>query len=760
MTHDFAISRRDLLKAGGALIVYVGLLPQARLALAAATGKPPGSLATATALDAWIRINADGTVTVFTGKVEIGQGITTALAQVVAEELDVSLDRLRLVTADTERTPNEGYTSGSWSMVMSGTALRFAAAQARFILLRMAAAELGAPHDQLQVQDGTVTLPGSQQHTTYWDLMGGRFFRYRVTGTVPPKPPAAHRIVGTAVPRLDIPAKVSGGMAYVQDLRLPGMVHARVVRSPSYGAKLLSFDEAAVAGMPGVLKIVRNGSYLAVIAEKEWQAIQAHDKLAQSATWEERPTLPAEEQLYDFLVNLPTEDSVILDKPPAHTAAAARRFEATYHRPYVMHGAIGPSCAVGLWQDEALTVWTHSQGVYPLRRSIAEMLRLPDGRIRCIHMEGSGCYGQNGADDAAADAALLARALPGRPVRVQWMRQDEHSWEPYGPAMVMRAHAAVDGDGTIEEWNYEVWSPTHSARPDGSALLMPQWDLEPPGTPPPSAPIPQPQGGGDRNAIPLYDVPSGRVVHHFIPAVTLRSSALRSLGAYANIFAIESFMDELATSVGADPVDYRLRHLKDPRGAEVIKAAADRFGWSNYAAQPGHGRGFGWARYKNEAAYTAVAAEVAVDHTSGHVRVLRVVAADDSGEIVNPDGVRNQIEGGIVQATSWTLKEAVRFDRTRITSRDWSSYPILTFPEVPAEVEVVLVDRPGQPFLGTGEAAQGPTVAAIANAVANATRVRIRELPLTPARVLAALQQAAAQPSSGSAPAAGSGASR
>jgi nicotinate dehydrogenase subunit B len=418
MTHDLAISRRDLLKAGGALIVSVGLLPQARLALAAATGQPPGSLATAAALDAWIRINADGTVMAFTGKVEIGQGITTALAQVVAEELDVSLDRLRLVTADTERTPNEGYTSGSWSMAMSGTALRFAAAQARFILLRMAAAELGAPHDQLQVQDGTVMLPGSPQHTSYWDLMGGRFFRYRVTGTVPPKPSAAHRLVGTAVPRLDIPAKVSGGVAYVQDLRLPSMVHARVVRAPSYGATLLSFDAAAVAAMPGVLKIVRNGSYLAVIAEKAWQAIQAHDKLVQSATWEARPTLPAAGQLYDFLINLPTEDAVVLDKPPAHTAAAARRFEATYHRPSVMHGAIGPSCAVGLWQDDALTVWTHAQGVYPLRRSIAGMLRLPDGRMRCLHMEGSGCYGQNGADDAAADAALLARALPGRPVRV------------------------------------------------------------------------------------------------------------------------------------------------------------------------------------------------------------------------------------------------------------------------------------------------------------------------------------------------------
>jgi CO/xanthine dehydrogenase Mo-binding subunit len=465
------------------------------------------------------------------------------------------------------------------------------------------------------------------------------------------------------------------------------------------------------------------------------------------------------------LTGLPTQDQIIFDKRSSRAGSAVHRIEATFHRPYTMHASIGPSCAVGLWKENALTVWTHSQGVYPLRSSIAEMLSIPEGRIRCIHLEGSGCYGHNGADDAAADAALLAQALPGRPVRVQWMRGDENSWEPYGPAMVMRADVAVDENGRIAEWNYEVWSQTHTTRPDGSALLMPQWFLaEPLGAPPPpTKSIPMPSGGGDRNAVPIYDIPGGHIVYHFIPASPLRSSALRSLGAYANVFAIESVMDELAAAAKADPVEYRLSHLKDERGAAVLKAATDRFGWSSFKGEPGRGRGIGFAHYKNEAAYAAVAVEIEVDRESGKVRVLRAVGASDSGVAVNPDGIRNQIEGAIVQGTSWTLKEAVKFDRTRITSRDWSGYPILTFPEVP-KVEAVVIDRPGQPFLGTGEAGQGPTVAAIANAVAHATGVRLRELPFTPDRVKAAVQQATA-PASGrpahaaSAPAGGAGSS-
>jgi CO/xanthine dehydrogenase Mo-binding subunit len=393
---------------------------------------------------------------------------------------------------------------------------------------------------------------------------------------------------------------------------------------------------------------------------------------------------------------------------------------------------------VGLFQNGALTVWTHTQGVYPDRAAIAEMLKLPEEKVRCIHMEGSGCYGHNAADDAAADAALLARALPDRPVRVQWMRDQEHAWEPYGPAMVTKLRATLGQDGAIASWVHELWSNTHATRPGPAGSLLAAQQLAMPFAPPPQSVRISPEGSGDRNAVPLYALPAKHVVWHFLRDMPLRVSALRSLGAYMNVFSIESFMDELALAAGADPVDFRLRHLEDERARDVITTAAKQFRWSHTALPAGRGRGFAFARYKNLAAYCAVAMEVAADLASGRVRVVRAVAAVDSGEIVNPDGIRNQIEGGILQASSWTLYEAVKFDATRITSIDWSTYPILRFPSVPDHVEVVVLPRPGQPFLGTGEAAQGPAAAALANAVANAIGARIRDLPFTPERVQAA----------------------
>jgi CO/xanthine dehydrogenase Mo-binding subunit len=386
-----------------------------------------------------------------------------------------------------------------------------------------------------------------------------------------------------------------------------------------------------------------------------------------------------------------------------------------------------------------LTVWSHAQGVFPLRRSIAEMLGLAPEAVRCVHREGAGCYGHNGADDAAADAALIARALPGRPVRVQWMREQEHTGEPYGPAMLTKARASLDASGAIVDWRYEVRSNTHSTRPPGAGQLLPARLLAAPFQPSPPKPLPQPEGGGDRNAIPLYALPSARVVHEFVPAMPLRVSALRALGAYMNVFSIESFMDELAAAAGADPVAFRLRHLEDARARAVVTTAAERFDWSDAALPRGRGRGFAFARYKNLAAYAAIAAEVEVARESGRVRLVRAVAAVDSGEAVNPDGIRNQIEGGIIQSASWTLYEQATFDRTRITSKDWSTYPILRFVSAPESVAVHVIDRPGQPFLGTGEAAQGPAAAAIANAVAHATGARVRELPLTPERIRTAV---------------------
>ncbi len=734
-----AVSRRDFLAAGGALIVGFSLASSSRLFAQkpGAGPKLPGSLDANPMLESWIRIDADGSITVFSGKAELGQGVKTALIQIAAEQLYVQPQRVSLITADTRRTPDEGYTAGSNSMKDSGTAIMNAAAQVREILIARATERLGVTADRLKVQDGAIVAEDGRR-MGFGELVGDTLTQTRAQAQSKLKDPATYTLVGRAMPRVDIPAQVTGGAAYVQDLRLPAMVHARVVRPPSYGARLRELRAAEIEKMPGVLKIVRNGSFIAVVAEHEFEAILAMRALAAAARWDERPTLPAMADLFTHLQSLPADTIIDFDKQ-APAGPATRRLAASYRRPYQMHGAIGPACAVALFKDGVLTVWTHSQGVYPLRKSIAEMLRLPEDRVQCIHVEGSGCYGHNAADDAGADAALIARAFPDRPIRLQWMREQEHMWEPYGPAMLTSVKAALDGAGSIVAWEYEVTSNTHSMRPGGAGNLLPAWHLETPFAPATPKPIPLPEGGGDRNAIPLYRLPNARVVHRFVPAMPVRVSALRALGAYMNIFSIESFIDELAQAAGIDSVEFRLRHLDDARAREVISLAASRFGWSSYAAARGRGRGFAFARYKNLGAYLAVAMEVDVARETGAVRVVRVVAAVDSGQAVNPDGIRNQVEGGIIQSASWTLHEAVEFDTTAIKSTDWSRYPMLRFPEIPESVEVHVIDRPGEAFLGTGEAAQGPTAAAIANALAQASGARIRELPFDRKRVKAAI---------------------
>jgi CO/xanthine dehydrogenase Mo-binding subunit len=434
------------------------------------------------------------------------------------------------------------------------------------------------------------------------------------------------------------------------------------------------------------------------------------------------------------------QDAVVNEKTSA-AAAPVRTLSATYTRPFLCHGSIGPSCAVAQWRDDKLTVWTHSQGVYPLRGDLAKVFALDPANVHCIHTEGAGCYGHNGADDVALDAALVARASGGRPVKLQWMRDDEFQWEPYGSAMVMKLSGGLDAQGNIANWTHDVWSHPHNNRPgapDGVNLLA-SWYLEKPHKPPFPADVPQPTGGSDRNSIPLYDFPNQKIVKHYLPEMPLRTSALRTLGGYANVFALESFIDELALAAGADPVEFRLRHLKDPRCRAVIEAAAQRAGWQAKAKGDGtRGRGIAFARYKNLASYVALVADVTVDRGSGKVRVTRAVSAVDAGQVVNPDGVVNQIEGGIIQSTSWTLMESLAFDRTRVTTVSWNEYPILHFDDVP-QVEVVLLDRPEERFLGVGEAAQGPAAAAIANAIANATGKRLRALPFAPERVKQAL---------------------
>jgi nicotinate dehydrogenase subunit B len=740
-----SLTRRDFLARGGALVVSFAI--GARIAGAAepqniaAQPKPapglPGSLKSAPMLDSWIRIDADGTITVFTGKAELGQGIKTALIQVAAEELVVEPRAITLVTADTGRTPNEGYTAGSQSMQDSATAILHASSQVRAILVGLASQRLKLPPSELTVHLGVIRGKDGRS-ITYGQLVTGETLHVSASPESPLRDARTTRgIIGKSMQRVDIPAKVTGRAIYVQDLRLPNMVHARVIRPPSYGARLVLTGTARVESMPGVLKVVRNGNYLAVIAEREYQAVLAMRALAKIAKWEEHAALPPPNDAYAYFQRLPTDDYIDLGGP-AEVALGSDAITATYRRPYQMHASIGPSCAVGLLQDGLTTVWSHTQGAYPLRDAIAEMLRSPPDRVRVIHMEGSGCYGHNGADDAGADAALLAAALPGRPVRVQWMREDEHTWEPYGSMMISTARAKLDGT-KIAEWQYEVWSNTHLTRPAPAGNLAPAWYIENPFAPPPPKPLPLPAGGGNRNAIPIYAFPNPRVVHHFVPGMPLRVSALRALGAYHNVFAIESFMDELALAAKVDPIEMRLRHLNDPRAVDVITAAAERFGWAKFKQQRGRGRGFGFARYKNYASYCAVAIEVEVDRESGVIRPVRAVAAIDSGEAVNPDGIRNQTEGGIIQSLSWSLYESVGFDTTRITSRDWSTYPIMRFSNVPEAVDVHVISRPGMPFLGAGEAAQGPAAAALANAVANAIGVRLRELPFTRSRVKAAL---------------------
>jgi nicotinate dehydrogenase subunit B len=726
------IDRRRVLAGSGALIVSFALSDGFAQDQAAPTAapKPPGSLATSPYLDSWIRIDADGSITVFTGKAELGQGIKTAVQQIAAEELDVPFASLKVVTADTRRTANEGYTSGSHSMQDSGTAIQNAAAQVRELLVAEAARRLNLPVESFRTENGAVIGPDGQRFG-YGDLVSDDMLHVQAQAKSALKDPATYKVMGQPVPRVDIPAKVTGGVAYIQDMRLPGMVHARVVRPPSYGARLTECDTSAIEELPGVVKVIRDGNFLAVVAQREFQSIKAMRALSAAAKWQETAVLPRQDDLPGMLTGLPSQDSTIFERRDP-SAIGQKTLEVTYTRPYQSHGSIGPSCAVAQLVNDAMTVWTHTQGVYPDRQGIAEMLRMPIASVRLIHVEGSGCYGHNGADDAAADAALIARELPGVPVRVQWMREQEHAWEPFGPAMVTRLKASLDGNGAISAWNFEVWSNTHSMRPGGAGSMLAAQHMAQPFAVPAPKPIPLPEGGGDRNAIPIYKFPNAQVVHHFIPAMPIRVSAMRALGAYHNVFSIESFMDELAGLAGADPVEFRLRHLDDPRGRDVIEKAAQGFGWQKgQKAPPDRGFGFAFARYKNLAAYCTIATEVEVNRETGRLRLVRAVAAVDSGQVVNPDGLINQIEGAILQSMSWTLYEAVTFDDTRITSIDWQTYPILRFNSVPENIEVHIINRPGLPFLGSGETGQGPAAASIANAIANATGKRLRDLPLT-----------------------------
>jgi CO/xanthine dehydrogenase Mo-binding subunit len=703
--------------------------PRAEAGEGPADGPKPGQR-----LDRWIRIEPDGAATLQTGKVEIGQGLHIALAQLVADELGLPFERVHVAPVDTATSPDEGVTAGSRSIEETGLGLHRLAAEVRHVLLEAAANGLGVPVDALRLADGVVAAPDGRRLACA-ELVAGDLLGRPFTGTVAPKAPGDRRLVGMSVGRPDLPGKVTGRAGYVQDLHLPGMLHGRVVRPPGPGARLLAFDAAAVRAMPGVLAVVHDGRFLGVVADREEQAIAALAGARRSATWDPGPAIPGVSDSR-YLVASESDASVVSEHHDAPVAADVTRFAAEYTRPYLAHAAIAPSCAVAALDGDAWTVWAHSQGVFRLRNELARVLEVDVGTVRVIHAQGPGVYGHNGSDDAALDAVLLARAVPGHPVRVQWMRDDEFAWEPLGTPMVARLTAAIDGESRIVDWTHDAWGhgsgsrPSMAARPGVVSLLAARHLAQPWSGAPPM------RSGDLRNATPLYVFPNQRITGHHVADAPLRTSSLRGLGAHLNVFAVESFMDEIAAAAGADPLEHRLRHLADPRARAVVEAAAALASWvPGQRAAAGRGRGIGFARYKDTSAYAAVVVDVEVDR---EVRVRKAWAAIDAGMVVSPDGLRNQVEGGITQAVSFTLHEAVRTEGSQVATRGWETYRTLRFSEAP-EIEIVLLDRPEAPPLGAGEAFTGPTAGAIGNAVFDAIGLRVRDLPLSRDRLIAAM---------------------
>jgi CO/xanthine dehydrogenase Mo-binding subunit len=671
--------------------------------------------------------------------VEIGQGIVTALAQIAADELDVDIGRVKMVRASTAGSPNEGVTSGSLSVQQSGRAIRQACAEIRQIFLGAASDRLGVGIDALDIKDGIISGPGNVR-TSYWELADEVSLERDATPGAISKSSTQRSLAGNSVQRLDIPDKVFATPRFIHDSALPGMLHGRVLRSEMSAAKLTDIKEDAARGVAGLVAVVRDGNFAGVVSETEEGAEAALKVLRKSAVWSSGETLPDQDRLAEFLKSQPVESTVIDKRTASGAFEKKRTIRRQYTRPYIAHASIAPSCAMAQWTGDRVHVWTHSQGVYLLRADLALVLKLPVENITVEHMEGAGCYGHNAADDVALDAVLLAKAAGGRPVRLQWSREDEMSHAPFGAAMAIEIEADLDAQGEIVDWRHSIWSNGHAARPGRAAqpALLAATELATPfprmiSTNPPQAN----GGGGDRNSIPLYQFPSWQIESHRILTMPVRTSALRTLGAQGNVFAIESFLDEVAAERGEDPVAFRLRHLSDSRAQDVIRAAARRANWKP-ARKAGTGYGLGFARYKNTGAYCAVVAEV---EGAEDISVKRLTIAVDVGEAINPDGVINQIEGGAIQATSWVLKERVRFDRRRITSNTWTSYPILRFSEVP-EVQVELIQRPEIEPVGAGEAAHGPVTAAIANAVFDALELRVRNLPITRDSLIAAMELA------------------
>ncbi|MGE0751503.1 MAG: molybdopterin cofactor-binding domain-containing protein [Variibacter sp.] len=733
MNAHVKLSRRTLIK-GGALTVGFALagLPKGALAQTATKSLDKGEV------DAFLAVNADGTVTLYSGKVDLGQGLRAALPQIVAEELGVPFDKIKYVEGDTALTPDQGRTSGSNGIQVGGMQIRQAAATARKGMIELAARTLNAKPEDLTTADGKVVPKAGGPGVSFAQLIGGKSFNLKLDPKAPVKNPSDYKLVGKPIPRPDVPAKCTGLKTYIQDFSVPNMLHGRVIRPPAIGASLVSVDESSVGHLPGV-KVVRVKDFLAVTAEDEWTAVKAARAL--KAQWSGGGGLPDQSGLTDKLRNDPTiTDQVLVNKgtPGAELPEGARQLKATYFWPMQSHGSMGPSCAVADVNGERAIIWTASQGTHGNQATFARFLKLPKDKVRLIYVEGSGCYGMNGHEDAAADAAILSRAA-GRPVRVQWMREDEHGWDPKGPPQLLDVSGAVSADGRILDWKTEMWIPQTTRGMPSIPLLAPE-----------AAGLDDVRGYNtgliSQNGEPPYAAGGAQVVVHWLKDTPLRPAPIRSPGKPANCFAVESFTDELAHAAGVDPLEFRLRGLSDPRGLEVLRRVASMMKWEtrvsparNDAAAIARGRGLAYIHYKFNEAYVAMGMEVAVERASGAIQVERVVCAHDCGQIINPDGVRSQIEGSITQTLSRALMEEVKFDSNGVTSVDWSSYPILAFSGVP-RIDIDLIDRPMEKPVGAGEASCTTVAAALANAVFDATGARLRTLPMTPERVKSVLE--------------------
>ncbi len=722
------ISRREFLQSAGALVVSFSLPWEA-------FGQVPPN-PKYEELDAWLAVGADGKVTAYCGKVELGTGIQTAFGQLVADELDVPFERVNVLMGDTELCPDQGPTVGSLSMYRGGPQVRQAAAEARQTLLAMAATRMGTPVERLSVKGGVVSSADGKS-VTFAELIGNRKFSQKLARKVQPKSADKHAVIGQSIPRVELPGKVFGSHVYVQNLRFPGMLHGRVVRPAIPDAMMASVDESSVRNLPGNVRVLQKGGFVGVVADREEQAIRAAREL--KVTWKPGPALPSMKSLPDAVRARVAEDKAVVSIGNVDTAfgSAKASLSAEYFVPHQMHASIGPSCVVADVRADGGTIWSPTQSSFLTRNSVAAMLGMAPDKLRIVWTEGSGCYGQNGADDCTADAALMSQ-LAGRPVRLQWMRHDEHGNEPKGVAMAMTVKGGLDEKGDIVAWDYQVWSPPHSSRPggDGGGNTLAGEQLGKPGR---IFPV-----GADRNAKCTYVFPNNRTtLHQSKGSPSLRVSALRGLGSPQNTFANESFIDEMAALAKADPIAFRIKHLKDERAIAVLQEVAKLSKWD---ARPSPqrvgtlaGRGVGFVQYDNYSTYVAVVVRVTIDRASGKVRVPYVAVAHDCGLIVNPDGVKNQIEGNVVQAISRALLEEVQFDFAGVTSLDWSGYPILRFSDVPAEIAMTLINRPDKIMVGAGEGATSPVAAAIANAIFDATGKRLRTVPFNPGRVKAAL---------------------